>query len=538
VKFASPRLGLLLQGERLVAVAIDAGRVEAFALEAESPAAALRAELDQRKIAARTVAIGLPRASVTVKPIDLPAIDGEVGDMVRFELERHVPYASEDPAFDFAKLPAEPGQGGAAPPPRVVIAAADRRVIDGTLRVAEDLKLRPVSITVGVHNLPALTERQRRGRVLWIHRTGEESADLLFLSGSSLVLSRHLPSADDARLVSEAQLSFGVTRWSGCDAIWVSGDGVAVGAPTTLTDVCPSVMEPPWNARARRLLAGLPAEHQGAMQIALAVAEARGARPLELLPVPLRPRRLTRGQMLTGALVAACAVLAVTAALVPGYRETQRLAAVNQQIAGLDREVRAVEQTLKEVERKRRLLKTIETVESTSVRALPVLRELTDTIPNDAWLTLLSLDLKGVELTGQANAASGLIPLLENSPRFERVEFSSPVTRGRDREQFRIRAAWEGGPGRIIAAAPPAGPAIAPPVVAPAPPPPAAPPGAVGAPPARGRPQVVTPPAAVSRPPAPQDQEEEDDDEEEEQPPQRPRRPITGPQPPGPRSTR
>src|SRR5256885_10912486 len=39
-----------------------------------------------------------------------------------------------------------------------------------------------------------------------------------------------------------------------------------------------------------------------------------------------------------------------------------------------------------------------------------------------------------------------LIPLLENSPRLERVEFSSPVTRGRDnREQFRIRAAWEAG---------------------------------------------------------------------------------------------
>src|SRR5207248_667707 len=77
-----------------------------------------------------------------------------------------------------------------------------------------------------------------------------------------------------------------------------------------------------------------------------------------------------------------------------------------------------------------------------SVRA----RELTEILPNDAWLTTLSLDAKGVELTGAASAASTLIPLLENSPRLERVEFSSPVTRGRDnREQFRIRAAWEAG---------------------------------------------------------------------------------------------
>ena len=82
---------------------------------------------------------------------------------------------------------------------------------------------------------------------------------------------------------------------------------------------------------------------------------------------------------------------------------------------------------------------------------------MTEVVPNDAWLTMLTFDAKGVELTGQASQASLLIPLLENSPKLERVEFASPVTRGRDKEQFRIRAAWE-------AAAPPvaAGPAAAP----------------------------------------------------------------------------
>src|SRR6185295_15370762 len=89
-------------------------------------------------------------------------------------------------------------------------------------------------------------------------------------------------------------------------------------------------------------------------------------------------------------------------------------------------------------------------------------------LPNDAWVTYLALDAKGVEITGQAGAASNLIPLLENSPRLERVEFASPVTRGRDREQFRIRAAWEPPAAVPVAAAPqppqpPATPAAAPP---------------------------------------------------------------------------
>jgi hypothetical protein len=55
-----------------------------------------------------------------------------------------------------------------------------------------------------------------------------------------------------------------------------------------------------------------------------------------------------------------------------------------------------------------------------------------------------------VELGGFAGSASPLIALLEGSPRFERVEFTAPVTKGRAREQFRLTAAWErpGGPAR------------------------------------------------------------------------------------------
>src|SRR5204863_9020323 len=110
--------------------------------------------------------------------------------------------------------------------------------------------------------------------------------------------------------------------------------------------------------------------------------------------------------------------------------------------------------------------------------------EVTEVVPNDAWLTMLTFDAKGVELTGQASQASLLIPLLENSPKLERVEFASPVTRGRDKEQFRIRAAWE-------AAAPPvpAGPAAVPGGPGAGPPPASAPGGAPGRGPpgARGR---------------------------------------------------
>jgi Tfp pilus assembly protein PilN len=431
---------LVLRGDRLVAAVTHGSRLEAFGVEAEQPAVALRAELDRRNLAPRTIAIGLARTSVTVKPIELPSIEGDVRDMVKFELERHLPYGAEEASFDWLPLPDEREGGAVAGSHQVVVAAADHRVMDAALRLAEEAQLRPVSITVAIHNLPALVTRQRQGHIVWVHRLGE-NFEVLFLAGSSLLLSRVV--ACENNIADEVRRSFGPIRWRACDAVWVSGDAVEE-TRDALGELGVPVGEPPYRDDVRAQLATLPEDMRSELMLALAVASGGRGRPLELLAPALRPRHLTRSQMITGGLMAAAVLLVIVALMAPGYRASRQLSSVNSQIARLDTEVRAVEKVLDELGRRRRLLAMIQSIESTTVRPLPVLRELTELLPGDAWLTMLSLDTKGVELTGQAQAAASLIPLLENSSRLERVEFSSPVTRGRDREQFRIRAAWEG----------------------------------------------------------------------------------------------
>jgi len=440
-----PRLALVLQGDRLIVAAIRGSRLETFTVDSEQPATTLRAELNQRKLAIRGVALGLPRTAVTVKPIELPDVGGELRDMVQFELERHLPFAGDDPSFDFVPLPAA-GAAAATAPRRVLIAAADRKVVEGALRLAEDARLRPIALGVATHDLTALVSGRQRGHAVWLHRVGGHT-ELVLLHRGQLVLSRHVTTIDDEALAAEIQRSLGVARWTTVEAIWRSGDGADIEAPeeSALAAFGAPVTEPPYTGRARALLAQIADPEPGAAQLAAAVALAseRRTRPLDLLPARLRPRRLTRQQLAAFGALAAAVILGITALLVPTYKESRRLVLVNRRIVELDGPVRAVEQTLQDLERKRRLLATIQSLESTTIRPLPILRELTDLIPADAWLTTLSLDTKGVELTGQAGSASALIPVLENSPRFERVEFASPVTRGRDKEQFRIRTAWE-----------------------------------------------------------------------------------------------
>ena len=437
-KFASLRLAVVMLGDRLGVAAVGRDRLETFTIDAENPGAALRAELDARSLPARTVAIGLARSTVTVKPIDLPAIAGSTQDMVKFELERHLPISADDAAFDFAALPPEPDVETTTDGTRVLIAAADRRLIDAALRLAEEAKLRPVSITIAAHDLLALVDVDRSQRIVWLHRNGD-TAELILLHDAMVVFSRSFVATDDATLLAETRRSLAGARWRACDAIWVSGDGAAA-AP--FLDLGVPISDPPWTARAERRLAQLN-EPRGALELAVATASNRSIRSLDLIPAAIKPRRFTRQEMMTGGALAATVLLALAALLVPGIVESRRLARLNGEIARIDPDVRAVEKVARELDHKRQLVATVEKINASSLQPLAVLRELTEILPSDAWVTYLAFDSKGVELTGQAGAASNLIPLLENSPRLERVEFASPVTRGRDREQFRIRAAWE-----------------------------------------------------------------------------------------------
>jgi len=514
LKLSSVRLAVVFLSDRLAVAAVSGERVETFSIAAENPAAVLRDELAARQLAPRSVALGLSRAAAFVKPIELPMIGGDMREMVRLNLDGHVPFAADDAAFDWAPLPID-GDGARRDETlrRVLVVAAEPRVVDAALRLAEEAQLRPASLTVAVHDLPALARFARGQRVVWVHRTGA-GADVLCLVGGALQLSRAVPGGDEATIAEEIRRTLTVVRWKGCDAIWVSGDLSPAAAPLATLDA--PVTEPDYTPRAQGRLAALAPEERGAHMLALATASARGGRPLDLLPVPLRPRRLTKAQAVTLGVATAATLLLITALLVPSLREQRQLLRINVEITRVDPDVRSVERLLRDLERKRKLLATINGIETNAMRPLPVLRELTELLPSDTWLTTLSLDQKGVELTGQAAAASALIPLLENSPVLERVEFSSPVTRGRDKEQFRIRAAWEAGGAQARTATPASAPVGAPPVVGvppagPTPPPGAAPPihgdtptvpGGGGAPIVRGGPRRPQPPG-VQAPSAP-----------------------------------
>ena len=76
--------------------------------------------------------------------------------------------------------------------------------------------------------------------------------------------------------------------------------------------------------------------------------------------------------------------------------------------------------------------------------ALRVLDELSKIVPTNAYLSNLRYRGGVLEVQGNAETASALIPLLERSPLFENVGFNAPSNRGRDnRETFSLKADLE-----------------------------------------------------------------------------------------------
>ena len=89
------RLAVVLLSDRLAVAAVSGERVETFSIAADNPAAVLREELAARQLTPRAVALGLARAAAFVKPIELPMVGGDLREMVRLNLDGHVPFAAE-----------------------------------------------------------------------------------------------------------------------------------------------------------------------------------------------------------------------------------------------------------------------------------------------------------------------------------------------------------------------------------------------------------------------------------------------------------
>ena len=132
------------------------------------------------------------------------------------------------------------------------------------------------------------------------------------------------------------------------------------------------------------------------------------------------------------------------------YRKEQE--AVNAEIKKRRPAVEALEKLQKQRDDYRKEIAELDQIRSGEISKVEILEELTRLLPNTIWIWNLKYNGKEMELSGFADSASDLIPLLDKSPLFEKVEFLAPVTKeiqmrgdgNKEKERFKIKAKIEG----------------------------------------------------------------------------------------------
>jgi general secretion pathway protein L len=158
-----------------------------------------------------------------------------------------------------------------------------------------------------------------------------------------------------------------------------------------------------------------------------------GSAGINLLP-PEERRSVEEGAPLLTFLCAALLVVATAVWLISAVVKDHRIASkLEKELATLEPTMRTVNRNEDEAKALREKLQLLTQGDRRRISVL--LKELTDVVPRDAYLTTFRFRSGKIELEGFAKSASDLVPLLERSPFFKNAQFTSPVTKVQDNQE-------------------------------------------------------------------------------------------------------
>lgn len=166
-----------------------------------------------------------------------------------------------------------------------------------------------------------------------------------------------------------------------------------------------------------------------------------------LLPATLR-HQPSKGplRMMLASLTLACAMLAGVAVL-PLWLQSHAITRLQEHAALVRAKARELGDVRQEIDALRQQAETIVRIKTQAPAMLEILEELSQLIEDDSWLNQFRYFNQGIVISGMSPAASALLSIIEESPRFSNARFDSPVVQDMrtKQERFQISAQVVGG---------------------------------------------------------------------------------------------
>lgn len=161
---------------------------------------------------------------------------------------------------------------------------------------------------------------------------------------------------------------------------------------------------------------------------------------INLLPAELRPRKKKVNIKTTLGLSIAVVLLLITWFSNKIIYNKTTLASLESQLQELKTQVGDLEKIDLEFENLKDFINIFNRIDQQAPFKLPILEELSRILPQDTWLTNISIAKNKIELKGFSASASKLVPLLENSPFFKDTGFNGTIVNQAEGEKFTIRS--------------------------------------------------------------------------------------------------
>lgn len=462
------RVAIEIAGKTLQCVAVSKGlrgyevtaRLALEEFESRDPLA-LRPQVDEffrrARVDRHQTVVALPRASVVLRTLHFPeAVSENLANILDYQVENFEPIDRAELAYAHQLI----SRGDPPGKLEVLLVMTRRAEIERRQQFFAALGIQPramVCATLGLARILQAVDSVAARENNFLVRTNENDFELLaVLAGKIRAAKRFEFPESSGRVPRGEQIAQELVRTcaelrleeKNLHNVYVTGvnpeavvaevRAKAVALPVRL--LCVPVRRGGLRSRLS------PAEFQAAAPAigAAILAMQKSGLPTNLMNHPEFSGQPRWAWAPTYALCGAALLMAGATAVRPSLQQRQFLNQLNAEIARLQPQVRRVERIESQTSEAQKKAAVLAARMGHDARNLEALRELSEILPDTAWINELSVHGDTIDLSGFADSATALVPLLDQSPLFQDATLASGITRTQQgKELFHIRARFK-----------------------------------------------------------------------------------------------
>ncbi len=476
-------LGVYLQKDKIVIASLSKGfksiSLSAFhviygtsKLEQKDIAEKVRGFLKNKKISPDFITLGVGRSVVIQRNVVLPTVeDANIRDMLEFEIDHCIPCPKDDIYFDFHVASKTETNT------ELFLVGIKKETLDYYFEIFKMAGLKITSMDLsyfGNHNIILHNNPELEGKQFLCVDFGEEEVEYSYFDDNRLCFSRSHSTAHYTKKVSsdnqnsnaEEELIRALLKDIDMSLKTVSkninGDmskvilcgeadiesfktpiEEALDVPVSINRTFCKVEK---SDTARNNTSG------DSVCLGLALKPFMNKAPgLNLLPQHLRIKERKVGLIFFLILVAVNLGLGVGIPASKIVKQKVYLKELRQQSTDFRKKLEQVEELKTKSNKGEAFLKNFAEIKKRDLGVLDIFLELSERIPSSAWVNRFNTTKDGFEILGHAKSASSLISILEESPLFENVQFSQPITVRKDKtERFKISFSLKHTAGKVV----------------------------------------------------------------------------------------